>query len=86
MRSLTYERRPLHTYYNRSSPSVEEELQERRRWAGLSASCDRLHVFSSDSDSDSGETPETDAEEWKQVQIWMFSKCSCIFYMQCYYY
>lgn len=67
VRSLTYERRPLHTY-SRTSPSVEEELRERRRWAGLSASCDRLHFFSSDSDPDSVEAPETDAEEWKQVR------------------
>lgn len=68
MRSLTCERRPPQTRYVRTSPSVEEELQERRRWAGLSASCDRLHFFSSDSDSDSAEAPETDAEEWKQVR------------------
>lgn len=65
--SLTYERRPLQTCYIRTSPSVEEELKERRRWAGLSASCDRLHFFSSGSDLDSVEAPETDAEEWKQV-------------------
>ncbi|KAM9451691.1 serine/threonine-protein phosphatase with EF-hands 2 [Clarias gariepinus] len=67
VRSLTYERRPLQTYYSRASPSVEEELQERRRWAGLSTSCDRLHFFSSDSDPDSVEAPETDTEKWKQI-------------------
>ncbi|XP_046724366.1 serine/threonine-protein phosphatase with EF-hands 2-like isoform X1 [Silurus meridionalis] len=67
VRSLTYERRPRQTYYISTSHSVEEELQERRRWAGLSASCDRLNFFSSDSDSDSVEAPETDSEEWKQI-------------------
>lgn len=72
MRSLTYERRPLQTYYSRASPSVEEELQERRRWAGLSTSCDRLHFFSSDSDPDSVEAPETDTEKWKQVKQMRF--------------
>ncbi|TSK72175.1 Serine/threonine-protein phosphatase with EF-hands 2 [Bagarius yarrelli] len=73
VRSLTYDRRPLQTYYIRKSPSVEEELQERRRWAGLSASCDRLQFFSSDSDSDSAEAPETDAEEWKQIVDMLWS-------------
>lgn len=70
VRSLTYERRPLQNYCIRTSPSVEEELKERRRWAGLSASCDRLN-FSTDSDPDSVDVPETDAEEWKQVHLYI---------------
>ncbi|XP_027014564.1 serine/threonine-protein phosphatase with EF-hands 2 isoform X1 [Tachysurus fulvidraco] len=73
VRSLTDERRPKQTYFIRTSRSVEEELQERRRWAGLSASCDRLNFFSSDSDPDSVEAPETDAEEWKQIVDMLWS-------------
>ncbi|XP_072518189.1 serine/threonine-protein phosphatase with EF-hands 2-like [Salminus brasiliensis] len=68
------QRRSLQAYCTRTGPNVEEELRERRRWAGLSASCERIHdLNSSDSDPDSGEVLETDAEEWKQIVDMLWS-------------
>lgn len=68
------QRRSLQTYSTRTGHNVEEELRERRRWAGLSASCERIHdLASSDSDPDSGEVLETDAEEWKQIVDMLWS-------------
>uniref|UniRef100_A0AAR2KFB7 Serine/threonine-protein phosphatase with EF-hands n=1 Tax=Pygocentrus nattereri TaxID=42514 RepID=A0AAR2KFB7_PYGNA len=68
------QRRSLQAYSIRTSPNVEEELRERRRWAGLSASYERIHdPISSDSDPDSGEVLETDAEEWKQIVDMLWS-------------
>ncbi|KAG9266366.1 serine/threonine-protein phosphatase with EF-hands 2 [Astyanax mexicanus] len=68
------QRRSLQNYSTRTGHNVEEELRERRRWAGLSASCERIHDLpSSDSDPDSGEVLETDAEEWKQIVDMLWS-------------
>ncbi|KAL7854193.1 hypothetical protein AOLI_G00210370 [Acnodon oligacanthus] len=68
------QRRSLQAYCIRTSPNVEEELRERRRWAGLSASYERVHdPISSDSDPDTGEVLETDAEEWKQIVDMLWS-------------
>ncbi|XP_058613670.1 serine/threonine-protein phosphatase with EF-hands 1-like isoform X3 [Onychostoma macrolepis] len=50
-------RHSVHSESGRTGRSVEEELRERRRLAGLSLS----------SDSDPAEVLETDADEWKQV-------------------
>ncbi|XP_016401831.1 serine/threonine-protein phosphatase with EF-hands 2 isoform X2 [Sinocyclocheilus rhinocerous] len=51
-------RHSVHSESSRTSRSVEEELRERRRLAGLSLS----------SDSDPAEVLETDTNEWKQVR------------------
>lgn len=51
-------RHSVHSDSGRKGRSVEEELRERRRLAGLSLS----------SDSDPVEVLETDADEWKQVK------------------
>ncbi|XP_076844950.1 serine/threonine-protein phosphatase with EF-hands 2 [Brachyhypopomus gauderio] len=48
-----------------STRTVEEELQERRRWAGLSASCDRLQYPRSTPDPHSHDPQDVD--EWKQI-------------------
>ncbi|XP_016401833.1 serine/threonine-protein phosphatase with EF-hands 2 isoform X4 [Sinocyclocheilus rhinocerous] len=50
-------RHSVHSESSRTSRSVEEELRERRRLAGLSLS----------SDSDPAEVLETDTNEWKQI-------------------
>ncbi|KTF73461.1 hypothetical protein cypCar_00043405 [Cyprinus carpio] len=50
-------RHSVHSDSGRKGRSVEEELRERRRLAGLSLS----------SDSDPVEVLETDADEWKQI-------------------
>ncbi|KAF4099066.1 hypothetical protein G5714_021096 [Onychostoma macrolepis] len=50
-------RHSVHSESGRTGRSVEEELRERRRLAGLSLS----------SDSDPAEVLETDADEWKQI-------------------
>lgn len=53
-------RQELHSGSGLTGRSVDEELRERRRLAGLS--------LSSNSQLDSAETLESDAEEWKQVK------------------
>ncbi len=51
-------RHSVHSESGRTGRSVEEELRERRRLAGLSLSCD----------SEPAEVLEMDADEWKQVK------------------
>ncbi len=51
-------RHSVHSESSRTGRSVEEELRERRRLAGLSLS----------SHSDPAEVLEMDADEWKQVK------------------
>lgn len=53
-------RHSVHSGSGRTGRSVDEELRERRRLAGLS--------LSSDSELYSAEALETDADEWKQVK------------------
>ncbi|XP_067231166.1 serine/threonine-protein phosphatase with EF-hands 2-like [Chanodichthys erythropterus] len=52
-------RHSVHSGSGRTGRSVDEELRERRRLAGLS--------LSSDSELYSAEVQETDADEWKQI-------------------
>ncbi|XP_074474796.1 serine/threonine-protein phosphatase with EF-hands 2 [Sebastes fasciatus] len=60
-------RRSLHNAPMSSNWSVEEELKRRRRQAGFDQSYGELKKSDSDSDPDSGETTETDVDEWKQI-------------------
>lgn len=53
-------RHSVHSGSGRTGRSVDEELRERRRLAGLS--------LSSDSELHPAEAQETDADEWKQVK------------------
>ncbi|XP_026111465.1 serine/threonine-protein phosphatase with EF-hands 2-like [Carassius auratus] len=52
-----FPRHSVHSESGRTGRSVEQELRERRRLAGLSLS----------SDSDPAQVLETDADEWKQI-------------------
>lgn len=52
-------RHSVHSGSGRTGRSVDEELRERRRLAGLSLSGSELY---------SAEVLETDADEWKQVK------------------
>uniref|UniRef100_A0A4W4GDM0 Serine/threonine-protein phosphatase with EF-hands n=1 Tax=Electrophorus electricus TaxID=8005 RepID=A0A4W4GDM0_ELEEL len=68
VRSLARGTLPLCLPRANSTRTVEEELQERRRWAGLGASCDRVRYLSSNRDPDQDrEVTETDMDEWKQL-------------------
>ncbi|XP_042365607.1 serine/threonine-protein phosphatase with EF-hands 2-like [Plectropomus leopardus] len=64
-----FPRRSLHStpVSSQLNWSVEEELKRRRRLAGFDQSYRELKMSDSDSDPDSGETTETDVEEWKQI-------------------
>ncbi|XP_036384634.1 serine/threonine-protein phosphatase with EF-hands 2-like [Megalops cyprinoides] len=88
MRSLTYsspsrpvhklQRHSLQSLSSRVHHSVEEELRERRRQAGLSQSYDNLRgSLSSDSDPDLDldpcDGPEATSEEWKQIVDMLWS-------------
>ncbi|XP_070780644.1 serine/threonine-protein phosphatase with EF-hands 2-like [Enoplosus armatus] len=53
--------------------SVEEELKRRRRLAGFDQSYGELKKSDSDSDPESGETTETDEQEWKQIVDMLWS-------------
>lgn len=52
--------------------SVEEELKRRRRLVGFDQSYGEVQKSDPDSDPESGETVETNEDEWKQV-----SGCCC---------
>ncbi|XP_030623806.1 serine/threonine-protein phosphatase with EF-hands 2 [Chanos chanos] len=63
-----HQRYSLQMQSSRVGKSVEEEIQERRRRVGLSLSCSHLQSsVSSDSDPDSCDLLEADADEWKQI-------------------
>ncbi|XP_059214331.1 serine/threonine-protein phosphatase with EF-hands 2-like isoform X2 [Centropristis striata] len=47
--------------------SLEEELKRRRRLAGFDQSYVEVKMSDSDSDPESGETTQTDVDEWKQI-------------------
>ncbi|XP_035247761.1 serine/threonine-protein phosphatase with EF-hands 2-like isoform X2 [Anguilla anguilla] len=68
--SLTHSspRRSLQDLCSRVHRSVDEELKEQRRQAGLGLSHGHLHDYlSPDSDSDSCKSQEANADEWKQI-------------------
>lgn len=69
------QRRSLQGLNNRVTCSVEEELKERRRQAGLSQSYGDLRnsLANSDSDPDSGELLESYGDEWKQIVDMLWS-------------
>ncbi|KAI3361764.1 hypothetical protein L3Q82_002107 [Scortum barcoo] len=54
---------------------VEEELKRRRRLAGFDQSYGELKRSDSDSDPESGETTETDENEWKQWTCCGVTQC-----------
>ncbi|KAM9841649.1 serine/threonine-protein phosphatase with EF-hands 2 [Aulostomus maculatus] len=62
-----FSRRSLHSLTSQLNCSVEKELKRRRRLAGFDQSYGEPKKSDSDSDSESGETSETDQHEWKQI-------------------
>lgn len=64
-----FQRRSLHhtPVSSQINWSVEEELKRRRRLAGFDQSYGEMKSSDSDSDPESGETTQSDVDEWKQV-------------------
>ncbi|XP_068190173.1 serine/threonine-protein phosphatase with EF-hands 2-like isoform X2 [Antennarius striatus] len=60
----SFHNQPMIGQLNRS---LEEELKRRRRLAGFDQSYIELINSDSDSDPESGETTETDEQDWKQI-------------------
>uniref|UniRef100_UPI0037E9A837 serine/threonine-protein phosphatase with EF-hands 2-like n=1 Tax=Semicossyphus pulcher TaxID=241346 RepID=UPI0037E9A837 len=67
-RSLNYP--PTSSHLN---SSVEEELKRRRRMAGFDQSYGEPQKSDSESDPESGETTDTDEQEWKQIVDMLWS-------------
>ncbi|XP_049908224.1 serine/threonine-protein phosphatase with EF-hands 2-like [Epinephelus moara] len=64
-----FQRRSLHhtPVSSQINWSVEEELKRRRRLAGFDQSYGEMKSSDSDSDPESGETTQSDVDEWKQI-------------------
>ncbi|KAL7376389.1 hypothetical protein ABVT39_007071 [Epinephelus coioides] len=64
-----FQRRSLHhtPVSSQINWSVEEELKRRRRLAGFDQSYCEMKSSDSDSDPESGETTQSDVDEWKQI-------------------